>query len=137
MPICHDKVEFDRITQFWKGRSKEFWTKFGFIPSNGYVRRFSKICNLSTNQKPLQPTWTYCNDTWHIFRTGPSKQYPIQVWSKLDQWFLRRRSKCEKVTNDGPQVMGKAQLSLRLGKIKNNKFHLLFFLAYESQRLWL
>ena len=34
------------------------------------------------------------------FGRGPSKDYSTKVWSKLAQWFLRRRLKCEKFTTD-------------------------------------
>ena len=38
--------------------------------------------------------------TGHNFRRGPSKDHSTKVWSKLTQWFLRRRLKCEKFTTD-------------------------------------
>jgi hypothetical protein len=34
------------------------------------------------------------------FGRGPSKDHSTKVWSKLAQWFLRRRLKCEKFTTD-------------------------------------
>ena len=34
------------------------------------------------------------------FERGPSKDYSRKVWSKLAQWFLRRRLKCEQLTTD-------------------------------------
>ena len=36
----------------------------------------------------------------HNFERGPSKDHFSKVWSKLAQWFLRRRLKCEKLTTD-------------------------------------
>jgi len=36
----------------------------------------------------------------HNFERGPSKDHSSNVWSKLAQWFLRRRLKCEKFTTD-------------------------------------
>ena len=36
----------------------------------------------------------------HKFDRGPSNDHSIKVWSKLAQWFLRRRLKCEKLTTD-------------------------------------
>ena len=36
----------------------------------------------------------------HNFERGPSKDHSSKVWSKLAQWFLRRRLKCEKFTTD-------------------------------------
>jgi hypothetical protein len=34
------------------------------------------------------------------FKRGPTKDHSSKVWSKLAQWFLRRRLKCEKFTTD-------------------------------------
>ena len=31
---------------------------------------------------------------------GPPKDHSCQVWSKLAQWFQRRRLKCEKLMTD-------------------------------------
>jgi hypothetical protein len=36
----------------------------------------------------------------HTFERGPSKDHSRKVWSKLAQWFLRKRIKCEKLTTD-------------------------------------
>ena len=36
----------------------------------------------------------------HNFERGPSKDHSRKVWSKLAQWFLRKRLKCEKLTTD-------------------------------------
>jgi hypothetical protein len=36
----------------------------------------------------------------HKFERGPFKDHSNKVWSKLAQWFLRRRLKCEKFTTD-------------------------------------
>jgi hypothetical protein len=38
--------------------------------------------------------------TGHNFGRGPSKDHSTKVWSKLAQWFLRKRLKCEKFTTD-------------------------------------
>jgi hypothetical protein len=36
--------------------------------------------------------------TGHNFGRGPSKDHSTKIWSKLAQWFLRKRLKCEKFT---------------------------------------
>jgi hypothetical protein len=46
----------------------------------------------------------------HNFERGPSKDHSSKVWSKLAQWFLRRRLKCEKLTTDR-NLMAKAHMA--------------------------
>jgi hypothetical protein len=38
--------------------------------------------------------------TGHNFERGPSKDHSTKVWSKLAQWFLRKRLKCKMFTTD-------------------------------------
>jgi hypothetical protein len=45
-----------------------------------------------------QPSWLEVGITGHNFGRGPSKDHSSKVWSKLAQWFLGRRLKCEKLT---------------------------------------
>ena len=49
----------------------------------------------------------------HIFERGPSKDHSSKVWSKLAQWFLGRRLKCEKLTtdDDGRNLMAKVHMT--------------------------
>jgi hypothetical protein len=48
----------------------------------------------------------------HNFERGPSKDHFRKVWSKLAQWFLRRRLKCEKLTTDDRRnLMAKAHMA--------------------------
>ena len=37
--------------------------------------------------------------TGHNFERGPSKDHSTKVWLQLAQWFLRRRLKCEMLTD--------------------------------------
>jgi hypothetical protein len=37
--------------------------------------------------------------TGHNFEKGPSKDHSTEVWLQLVQWFLRRRLKCEMLTD--------------------------------------
>jgi hypothetical protein len=37
--------------------------------------------------------------TGHNFGRGPSKDHFTKVWLQLAQWFLRRRLKCEMLTD--------------------------------------
>ena len=58
-----------------------------------------------------RPSWLEVGITGHIFGRGPSKDYSTKVWLQLAQWFLRRRLKCEMLTDgrrptdDGRKVM--------------------------------
>jgi hypothetical protein len=40
-------------------------------------------------------------------------QYHIQVWSNLAQWFLRKRSKCDKLKDDRHQTLSDGKSSLQ------------------------
>jgi hypothetical protein len=37
---------------------------------------------------------------WTQFWKRKNEKYHIKDWYHYDQWFLRRRSKCEKLTDD-------------------------------------
>ena len=50
-----------------------------------------------------------------IHYRGPSIYASYQVSVHLDKRFQRRRLKCEKLTDDGRQVMGKAPIAF--GKV--------------------
>ena len=45
------------------------------------------------------PSWLEVGITRNIFGRGPSKDYSTKVWLQLAQWFLRRRLKCEMLTD--------------------------------------
>jgi hypothetical protein len=51
----------------------------------------------------------------HLFYKGPSIDASYQVSVHLAERFQRRRLKCEKLTNDGRQVMAKAHIAF--GKV--------------------
>ena len=51
-----------------------------------------------------QPSWLEVGITGHKFGRGPSKDHSTKVWLQLALWFLRRRLKCEMLT-DGRKVM--------------------------------
>jgi hypothetical protein len=50
-----------------------------------------------------RPSWLEVGITGHNFERGPSKDHSTKVWLQLVQWFLRRRLKCEMLT-DGRQT---------------------------------
>jgi hypothetical protein len=37
--------------------------------------------------------------TGHVFGRGPSKEHSTKVWLQLAQWFLKRKLKCEMLTD--------------------------------------
>ena len=43
------------------------------------------------------------NISQNNFGRGPSKDHSTKVWLQLAQWFLRRRLKCEMLTDDDGQ----------------------------------
>ena len=49
------------------------------------------------------PSWLEVGITGHNFGRGQSKDHSTKVWLQLAQWFLRRRLKCEMLT-DGRQM---------------------------------
>jgi hypothetical protein len=44
------------------------------------------------------PSWLEVGITGHNLVRGPSKDHSTKVWLQLAQWFLRRRLKCEMLT---------------------------------------
>ncbi len=45
------------------------------------------------------PSWLEVGITGHNFGRVPSKDHSTKVWLQLAQWFLRRRLKCEMLTD--------------------------------------
>jgi len=46
-----------------------------------------------------RPSWLEVRITGYNFGRGPSKDHSTKVWLQLAQWFLRRRLKCEMLTD--------------------------------------
>ena len=65
-----------------------------------------------------RPSWLEVGITGHNFERGPSKDHSTKVWLQLAQWFLRRRLKCEMLT-DGRRTKSDDNSSLGLkGELK-------------------
>ena len=45
------------------------------------------------------PSWLEVGITGHKFGRGPPKDHSTKVWLQLARWFLRRRLKCEMLTD--------------------------------------
>jgi hypothetical protein len=59
------------------------------------------------------PSWLEVGITGHNFERGSSKDHSTKVWLQLAQWFLRRRLKCEMLT-DGRRTKSDDNSSLDL-----------------------
>ena len=46
-----------------------------------------------------RPSWLEARFTGHNFGRGPPKDHSAKTWMQLAQWFLRRRLKCEMLTD--------------------------------------
>jgi hypothetical protein len=46
-----------------------------------------------------RPSWLEVGIIGHNFGRGPSKDHSTKVWLQLAQWFMRRRLKCEMLTD--------------------------------------
>jgi hypothetical protein len=55
------------------------------------------------------PSWLEVGITGHNFGGGLFKDHSTKVWLQLAQWFLRRRLKCE-MLSDGRKVMAIAYM---------------------------
>ena len=55
----------------------------------------------------------------HLHR-GPSIYASYQISDQLAMRFQRRRLKCEKLSDDGRQLMAKAHLAFWQGELKKN-----------------
>ena len=53
-----------------------------------------------------RPSWLEVGITGHNFGRGPSKDHSTKVWLQLAQWFLRRRLKCEMLTDNRRRTKG-------------------------------
>ena len=90
-------------------------TKFWFIWQN--VFRGEEFFKSANQNQELLVVAMFVNgrDKMSNLYKGPSIDATHQVSVHLAEGFQRRRLKCEKLTDDGHQVMAKAQIAL--GKV--------------------
>jgi hypothetical protein len=89
-------------------------TKFRFIWPSGFREDFKK----SVKQKqelPVAAMFVNGSGKMSNLYKGPSIDASYQVSIHLAEGFQRRRLKCEKLTDDGRQVMAKAHIAF--GKV--------------------
>ena len=78
-------------------------------------RRFLKNRPIRNKNCLWQPCLLMDRDEMSYIYSGPSIYASYQVSVHMVEGFQRRRVKCEKLTNDGRQVMAKAHLAF--GKV--------------------
>ena len=86
-------------------------TKFRFIWLHGFIREYF----LEINQSETRILWRPCfltdrDEMSNIYR-APSIDASYQVSVHLAKGFQMRRLKCEKLTDDGRQMMAKAHIA--------------------------
>jgi hypothetical protein len=59
------------------------------------------------------PSWLEVGITGHNFGRGPSMDHSTKVWLQLAQWFLRRRLKCEMLTDGQTKSDGNSSHGLK------------------------
>jgi hypothetical protein len=99
-------------TQFWKGATQgsfqQSLVEIGSVVSEEKI--FFKLHPPFFLFLAWRPSWLEVGITGHNFGRGPSKDHSTKVWLQLAQWFLRRRLKCEMLT-DGRKVMTIVQMA--------------------------
>ena len=90
-------------------------TKFRFICPSGF--RGEDLKKSANQKQELRVAAMFVNgrDKMSILYKGPSIDASYQVSVHLAQGFQRTRLKCEKLTDDGCQLMAKAHIAL--GKV--------------------
>jgi hypothetical protein len=88
-------------TQFWMGTTQGLFqqslVEIGSVVSEKKI--FFKFHPPFFLFLAWQPSWLEVGITGHNFGRGPSKDHSTKVWLQLAQWFLRRRLKCEMLTD--------------------------------------
>ena len=106
-------------------------TKFWFIWSRRFQRRrFFRNQPLRNKNGLWRPCFLTDRDEMRNLYRGPSIDASYQVSVHLAQGFQRRRLKCEKLTDDGRQVMAKAHIAL--GKVSKQKKTRFFYNVYRG-----
>jgi hypothetical protein len=90
-------------------------TKFRFIWPSGFRREYFLKSANQKQELPVVAMFVNGSGQNEQFYKGPSRDASYQVSVHLAEGFQRRRLKCEKLTDDGCQVMAKAHIAL--GKV--------------------
>ena len=129
---------------FWKGSPKEHSCKIILKSDQLFLRRrfFKNYLKISISL-PLKPEFLMESNSVNNVWRGPPKEHSCQVWSKLAQWFGRRRClkklltthDVQQKTDDGHLTTVKAPLEHILLRWAKNLITLLysvirFFFSY-------
>jgi hypothetical protein len=99
-------------TQFWKGTTQgsfqQSLVEIGSVVSEEKI--FKKFHPPFFLFLAWRPTWLEIGITGYNFQGGPPTDHSTKVWLQLAQWFLRRRLKCEILT-DGRKMMAIVQMA--------------------------
>ena len=90
-------------------------TKFWFIWFSGFRGEDFKKSDHQKQKLPMAVWLLMDRDKMSKLYRGPSLDASYQVSVHLAKGFQRRRLKCEKLTDDGHQVMAKAHIAF--GKV--------------------
>ena len=89
-------------TQFWKGTTQgsfqQSLVEIGKVVSEEKI--FFKFHPPFFLFLAWWPSWLEVGIIRHIIGRGPPKDHSTKVWLQLAQWFLRRRLKCEMLTDE-------------------------------------
>ena len=95
-------------------------TKFRLIWPSSFRGEDLKNRPIRNNNCLWWPCLLMDQDKMSILYKGPSIDASYQVSVHLAEGFQRRRLKCEKLTDDGRQVMAKAHIAFGILNIKTN-----------------
>jgi hypothetical protein len=86
-------------TQFWNGTTKgsfqQILIEIGSVVSEKIFFNFIPLFSIFS----LAAILAGSRDHWKQFGRGSPKKHSTKVWLQLAQWFLRRRLKCEMLTD--------------------------------------
>ena len=85
---------------FWKGSPKEHSCEIILKSDQRFLRRFFKNYLKNSISLLWQPEFLMESNSVNNFWRGPPKEHSCQVWSKLAQWFVRRRCLQKLLTTD-------------------------------------
>ena len=141
--------KFIRNALHFNFKSTIWYQKIFHYYSFTFVRKFSAFPNLYTifhSINNVLPNFRYNNclrlsclfmdrDEVSTIYRRPSIDVPFQVSVYLAKRFHRRRFKCEKLTDDGRQLMAKASTAFRTSEPKRENNDLHNTIHYSNWRL--
>jgi hypothetical protein len=104
-----------RNEQFYRGPSIDASYQVSVHLAKRFQRRRLKKSANQKQELPVAPCLLMDQDEMSNIYRGPSIDASYQSSDQLALWFQRRRLKCEKLTDDGRQVMAKAHIAF--GKV--------------------